>query len=82
MRASIMSLCTVNGEYRGQWMAVKGGGSILLRFIAPPGNAAMKREESLHHDFVMDGMLEHSGPSTCAARVLIGLRRLLSFKTF
>lgn len=59
-------------------MAVKGGGRILLRFIAPPGNAEMQREQLLHHDLLALDGIEHSGPSTCAARVLIGLRRLLS----
>ena len=79
MRASILSLCTVDGDHdRGQWMAVKGGGSILLRFIAPPGNVALQQEDSLHHDLLVLDETEHSEPSTCAARVLIGLRRLLS----
>ena len=83
MRASIMSLCTIgeHDRYRGQWLDVKGGGSILLRFIAPPGHASLHHEQSRHRDLLVLDEVADSGPSTCAARVVLGLRRLFSAET-
>lgn len=60
-------------------MAVKGGGSLLLRFLVPLNAKGAQEENATHGDLMsLRNSIADSGPATCAARVLEALRTLAS----
>ena len=62
---------------RGGWMAAIGGGSLLLRFLVPPRDVGFDAENRRHADLLrLRRPISDTGPATCAARVLEGLRTL------
>jgi hypothetical protein len=57
------------------WLALNdGGGSILLRFVVP-ATADTKSEHELHGDLLR--LTHEAVPANCAARVLLGFRKLV-----
>ena len=64
---------------RGAWMDVTGGGSVLLRFLVPEGADGIDAERRVHHDLLtLLQPISDTGPATCAARLLEGLRSLVN----
>ena len=50
----------------------------MLRFIVPPNQPSIQREQLLHRDLLTLDGIDGDGPATCAVRLLAGLRRLVT----